>query len=149
MHPLQIFTSEDVELPRLAVADYLEEIDPSICARYLVFLNEERGEVSPQFHDRLAELYLGMTLLARKRDDSALFYSIDYSIAQIPDCGPESWRDSYSKLLHFIKSTHYYTIDRLYGLLSSEGGVSLQQRDDTVHSLEDTSQIFLKRAQFY
>lgn len=71
----QIFTSEEVELPRSAVADYLEEIDPSICARYLVFLIEERAEVSHQFHDRLAELYLAMTLAAKKRGDESAFIS--------------------------------------------------------------------------
>lgn len=71
--PMQIFTSEDVELPRSAVTDYLEQIDPSVCARYLVFLIEERNEVSPLFHDRLAELYLSMTLSARKRGDDSTF----------------------------------------------------------------------------
>lgn len=70
---LEIFTSEDVELPRSAVADYLEKIDSSICARYLVFLIEERNEVSPLFHDRLAELYLSMTLSAKKRADESAF----------------------------------------------------------------------------
>lgn len=69
----QIFTSEDVELPRSAVADYLEGIDPSTCARYLVFLIEERSEISPLFHDRLAELYLDMTLSARKQGDESTF----------------------------------------------------------------------------
>lgn len=64
-----------MELPRPAVADYLEQIDPSICARYIVFLIEERGEVSPLFHDRLAELYLSMTLSAKKRGDESAFSS--------------------------------------------------------------------------
>lgn len=71
---LQIFTSEDVELPRSAVADYLEDIEPSLCARYLVFLIEERNEISPAFHDRLAELYIDMTLAAKKRSDSTCCY---------------------------------------------------------------------------
>jgi hypothetical protein len=64
-----------VELPRSAVADYLEEIGPSMCARYLLFLIEERSEVSPLFHDRLAELYLDMTLSARKQGDESTFLS--------------------------------------------------------------------------
>jgi len=126
---LQIFTSEDVELPRSAVADYLEEIDPSICARYLVFLSEEKGEVSPIFHDRLAELYLSMTLSAKKRDDSALLYSDALTTLIL---GTESWRDSYKKLLGFISSTHYYSVDRLYGLLSSEGRTTLHQHDNAI-----------------
>ncbi|KAF7985633.1 hypothetical protein HWV62_2139 [Athelia sp. TMB] len=97
----EIFTSEDVQLPKESVADYLEQIDPAICARYLVFLMDERDEVSPLLHDRLAGLYLTMTLSARK-------------------CGDNGWKDTYEKLLQFITTTHYYDVDRLYGLLTSE-----------------------------
>jgi hypothetical protein len=70
----QIFTSEDVELPRSTVADYLEQINPSVCARYLVFLIKERSEISPLFHDRLAELYLSMTLSAKRQGDDGAFF---------------------------------------------------------------------------
>ncbi|KAF7330251.1 Rab guanyl-nucleotide exchange factor [Mycena venus] len=83
----QIFTSEDVELPRPAVADYLESIDP---------LPESTG-----FHDRLAELYLKMTLSAKKRND-------------------KGWSQHYAKLLRFIDTTDRYRIDRLYSMISSE-----------------------------
>lgn len=69
----QIFTSEDIELPRQPVADYLEMIDPSICVRYVEFLIAERGEESPAFHDRLAELYLRMTVNTKKRTDEGIF----------------------------------------------------------------------------
>jgi len=67
----KIFTSEDVELPRQAVADYLESIDPRICSRYLEHLIEERKEEAPVFHDRLAELYLYMIRSAKKRGDES------------------------------------------------------------------------------
>ncbi|KAJ7841376.1 vacuolar sorting protein 39 domain 1-domain-containing protein [Mycena olivaceomarginata] len=73
----QIFTSEDVELPRPAVADYLESIDPLLCIRYIEFLIEERHEESTGFHDRLAELYLKMTLLLLKFIDTTDRYRID------------------------------------------------------------------------
>ncbi len=66
---MQIFTSEDVELPRKAVADYLEDINPNLCARYLEFLISERQEETPVFHDRLAELYLSTTISAKKRGE--------------------------------------------------------------------------------
>ena len=63
-----------MELPRQEVADYLESIDPQICARYLEYLIAERNETGAIFHDRLAELYLKMTLDARKKgDDSKSF----------------------------------------------------------------------------
>lgn len=58
-----------MELPREDVANYLEEISPKICARYLEYLIEDRHEVLPTFHDRLAELYLNMILTAKKRND--------------------------------------------------------------------------------
>ncbi|KAJ7645378.1 hypothetical protein B0H17DRAFT_450082 [Mycena rosella] len=97
----QIFTSEDVELPRAAVADYLESINPLLCIRYLEFLIEERREESTVFHDRLAELYLKMTLSAKKRND-------------------KEWSQHYAKLLKFIDTTDRYRIDRLYNMISSE-----------------------------
>ncbi|KAJ7220172.1 hypothetical protein GGX14DRAFT_585899 [Mycena pura] len=97
----QIFTSEDVELPRPAVADYLESIDPLICIRYIEFLIEERREESYAFHDRLAELYLKMTLSAKKRND-------------------KDWSQHYAKLLKFIDTTDRYRIDRLYNMIPSE-----------------------------
>ncbi|KAJ7760728.1 hypothetical protein DFH07DRAFT_430267 [Mycena maculata] len=97
----QIFTSEDAELPRPAVADYLESIDPLLCIRYLEFLIEERQEESTAFHDRLAQLYLKMTLSAKKRND-------------------KDWTQHYDKLLKFIDTTDRYRIDRLYSMISSE-----------------------------
>ncbi|KAJ6608678.1 hypothetical protein B0H10DRAFT_516741 [Mycena sp. CBHHK59/15] len=97
----QIFTSEDVELPRPAVADYLESIDPLLCIRYVEYLIEERHEESTTFHDRLAELYLKMTLSTKRR-------------------GEKDWPQHYAKLLKFIDSTDRYRIDRLYGMISSE-----------------------------
>jgi Vam6/Vps39-like protein vacuolar protein sorting-associated protein 39 len=55
-----------VALPKQQVATYLESIDPKLCARFLEYLIEERGEDAPEFHDRLAELYLKMTIQAQK-----------------------------------------------------------------------------------
>ncbi|KAI9061003.1 hypothetical protein FKP32DRAFT_1594678 [Trametes sanguinea] len=98
----EIFTSEEVELPKGPVADFLERLDPAICARYIEYLISERGETSQEFHDRLAELYLRMTIAAKKRGDDAMR------------------KQTYEKLLHFIDTTEHYSADRLYGLLPSE-----------------------------
>ncbi|KAI0649291.1 hypothetical protein C8Q79DRAFT_949834 [Trametes meyenii] len=98
----EIFTSEEAELPKEPVADFLEHLDPAICARYIEYLISERGEVSREFHDRLAELYLRMTVAAKKRADD------------------ESRKKMYEKLLHFIDTTEHYSADRLFGLLPSE-----------------------------
>ena len=72
---MQIFTSEEAELPRESVADFLERLDPAICARYIEYLISERGESSQEFHDRLAELYLRMTIAAKRRGDDGQFES--------------------------------------------------------------------------
>ncbi|TRM64266.1 hypothetical protein BD626DRAFT_556986 [Schizophyllum amplum] len=96
----QIFTSEEVELPRQAVADFLHSIGPEVCARYIEYIIDERGEESPLFHDRLAELYLQLTLGARRRNDE-----------------PAS-ADAYGKLLTFLDTTQNYRVDRIYSLLS-------------------------------
>ena len=66
---MQIFTSEEVELPKERVTDFLERIDPAVCARFIEYLIAERGETSQEYHDRLAELYLRMTIVAKKRGD--------------------------------------------------------------------------------
>ncbi|KAF8071649.1 hypothetical protein FPV67DRAFT_1746459, partial [Lyophyllum atratum] len=97
----EIFTSEDVELPRQEVSDFLAGIDPKISARFLEHIIEERQEMTPAFHDRLAELYLNMTLSAKKRGDE------------------DTKSQVYGKLLDFIASDLYYSVDRLYGALSS------------------------------
>ncbi|KDR78810.1 hypothetical protein GALMADRAFT_244386 [Galerina marginata CBS 339.88] len=97
----QIFTSEDVELPRKAVADYLENIDPKLCAKYLEYIIAERQEETSAFHDRLAELYLSMTVSAKKRNDE------------------KTRKEVYDKLLKFISSDDRFGVDRLYGFLSS------------------------------
>ncbi|KAI0833228.1 hypothetical protein BC628DRAFT_1342704 [Trametes gibbosa] len=98
----EIFTSEEAELPKEPVADFLEHLDPAICARYIEYLIAERAETSQQVHDRLAELYLRMTVAAKKRGDD------------------EGRKKTYEKLLHFIDTTEYYSADRLFGLLPSE-----------------------------
>lgn len=70
----KIFTSEEAELPPQHVANFLESVNPKFCARYLEFLIEERHEESSIYHDRLAELYLKMTIDAKKAGDEGMHY---------------------------------------------------------------------------
>ncbi|KAI0324590.1 hypothetical protein GY45DRAFT_1331365 [Cubamyces sp. BRFM 1775] len=98
----EIFTSEEAELPKEPVADFLERLDPAICARFIEYLISERGETSQDFHDRLVELYLRMTVAAKRRGDD------------------ETRKKTYEKLLHFIDTTEHYSADRLFGLLPPE-----------------------------
>ncbi|KAF7795997.1 hypothetical protein EIP86_007166 [Pleurotus ostreatoroseus] len=99
----EIFTSEEVELPRNLVADFLEKLDPAICARYVEFLIGEREEDSTMFHNRLAELYLNMTINAKKHGDN------------------ERRKIMKDKLLTFIDTTDRYETGRIFGLLPSDG----------------------------
>lgn len=55
---LQIFTSEEHDLPREEVADFLEDIDPHLSIQYIEYLIGERKEMRNHFHERLGELYL-------------------------------------------------------------------------------------------
>ncbi|PSR72950.1 hypothetical protein PHLCEN_2v11187 [Hermanssonia centrifuga] len=98
----EVFTSEEVELPRNLVADFLEKIEPAICARYVEFLVNERGEESAMFHNRLAELYLTMSMSAKQQGDNDLRQTMK------------------AKLLNFIDTTNHYETDRLFGLLPSD-----------------------------
>jgi hypothetical protein len=68
----KIFTSEEVELPPQHVANFLESVNRKFCARYLEFLIEERHEESYIYHDRLTELYLKMTLDAKRAGDAGI-----------------------------------------------------------------------------
>jgi len=61
--------SDDVELPRGQVVDYLEKLNPQVSARYIEYLIQEKQEDDAVFHDRLAELYLGIAMNAKKRGD--------------------------------------------------------------------------------
>jgi len=99
---LEIFTSEEAELPPQHVANFLESVNPKFCARYLEYLIEERHEESAIYHDRLAELYLRMTVDAKKAGDE------------------ESRKAAYEKLLLFVDSTTHYRVDRLLGVLPSD-----------------------------
>ncbi|KIY68727.1 hypothetical protein CYLTODRAFT_436489 [Cylindrobasidium torrendii FP15055 ss-10] len=96
----EVFTSEDVELPQKNVADYLEGIDPRLCVRFLEFIINERHADALVVHNRLAELYLSMSLSSKKAADK---YAAEV----------------YSKFLEFINTTSRYSADHLYGLVSS------------------------------
>lgn len=124
------------------MADHLESIDPQICARYLEYLIGERNEESAHFHDRLAELYLGMTLTAKRRGDESKHKRVyeRSTILNLLRSGRLGSQEAiYAKLLQFIDSTHHYRIDRLYGLMSSEGQLLrffLINRGDVVRLLD-------------
>ena len=66
-----------MELPRGAVTDYLEKFDPHIAMRYLEYLTDEKEEQNAGFHDRLAELYLGITMTAKRKGEEGESFPFD------------------------------------------------------------------------
>ena len=109
--------SDDVELPRGQVVDYLEKFDPQVSVRYIEYLIQEKQEDDAVFHDRLAELYLGIAVNAKKRGDEGTF-QFSRSTWSIHIFTLERREEVYSKLLHFIDTTNHYHPARLYGRLS-------------------------------
>jgi hypothetical protein len=67
LNSLQIFTSDEVELPRARVDQFLESFDPELCIRYLHHLIDDRGEQNVQFHNRLGLLLISVTANYEKK----------------------------------------------------------------------------------
>jgi tetratricopeptide (TPR) repeat protein len=94
---LQIFTSEEAQLPRPAIIDYLEQIDLLVCTRFIEFLIEDQKQTESIFHNRLAELYLEIVIHSKKSE--------------------EQRKSIYSKLLAFIDFSEHYHTDRIFARL--------------------------------
>ena len=96
----------------------------TVCARYLEYIIAERHEEIPDFHDRLSVIYLDMTLAAkRKSDESELtFVRRGVFLTYLPI---EARNECYQKLLTFIDSDQYYSVNKLFALVSSTGAHAL------------------------
>ena len=108
----------------------MEELDPGLCARYLEYLIQEREEMSILFHDRLAELYLEMAISAGKNNDNGKLSHIHpsillYDINIDAFVSIDKFDEAYEKLMDFIQTSDIYRVDRLLGLLPSDGGSRL------------------------
>ncbi|KAG6333670.1 hypothetical protein ID866_5413 [Astraeus odoratus] len=114
----EVFKSDDVELPRGQVVDYLEKIDPHISARYIEYLIEEKHEEEGIFHDRLAEMYLNIATGAKKRGDD------------------KKREEVYAKLLEFIDNTHYYHPALIIAELYEARAILLGRMGRHEHALE-------------
>ncbi|KAJ9090674.1 hypothetical protein QFC20_007852 [Naganishia adeliensis] len=96
----RIFIADEPEveaLPRHRVAEYLEQLDKPTCVRYLEHIINELGEAGPDFHDKLAELYLAE---ARRQWTKG---------NEDPDT------QSYKRLLEFLQNSTQYRPERLLG----------------------------------
>ncbi|KIJ52420.1 hypothetical protein M422DRAFT_26032 [Sphaerobolus stellatus SS14] len=98
----EIFTSEEHDLPKQEVADFLDDFNPRICVRYLEFLVDDRHDTSRMFHERLAESYMNLSMKAKEEGNTEL------------------QQEMYSKLLKFIRESEYYEVDSLFANLPSD-----------------------------
>lgn len=109
---LEIFTAdiEEVEtLPRHAVAMHLQAHAPTDAYRgYLEHVVFALGEAGPEFHERLAELYLDEVeaLDAAEKEDAEV---------------EASRQKAYDRLLGFLETSSQYRADRLLGRIRDDG----------------------------
>ena len=92
---------EEVEtLPRHAVLRYLQKLDkPEILTKYLEHITFTLHEDGPDFHERLAEIYLENVERLTKQGKS----------------GEGERRAAYTKLTDFLETSTQYRADRLLG----------------------------------
>ncbi|KFX99895.1 hypothetical protein V490_01592 [Pseudogymnoascus sp. VKM F-3557] len=83
-------------LPRDKVADFLEGIDTGLVVKYLEHVINELNDLTPSFHNRLANAYI-QELSGRKDRDS------------------ESWKDLMQQSLAFLRSSKQYSPLKAFG----------------------------------
>ncbi|KAI9596824.1 hypothetical protein BDF19DRAFT_412394 [Syncephalis fuscata] len=129
-HPergLTIFTEDVFEvdtLPHDQVLDHLEEVSEVLAVQYLEHLINDLCSVSPQFHTRLAELYL---VLAKEQNE----YVTVGSTGTLDDNATEEMAENKSsvysvpsihkKLLNFLETSLEYKAERILAQLPNDG----------------------------
>ena len=106
------------------MANYLDSISMTICARYLEYIIAERHEEIPDFHDRLSVTYLDMTLAAKRKSDESELTFVEWGVF-LTYFIIEARNECYQKLLAFIDSDQYFSVSKLFSLVSSTGAHAL------------------------
>ncbi|KAH0563290.1 hypothetical protein GP486_002145 [Trichoglossum hirsutum] len=107
---MEIFVtdSENAEtLPREKVVDFLQGIDLKLAVKYLEHIIHELNDLTPEFHNRLVNLYL-TRLKGREEEEQEVkggFQSDDER---------DEWR---GKLLSFLGTSRQYSLARSLGLI--------------------------------
>ncbi|OHW98427.1 vacuolar sorting protein 39 domain 1 [Colletotrichum incanum] len=92
-----IADSENAEtLPRGRVARFLGGIDPSLEVQYLEHIISELDELTPEFHNRLVELFIKQ-LKDKKRNDE--------------------WDAEMSRFVQFLKTSSQYSLIKAFSLI--------------------------------
>lgn len=107
---IDIFIADTVQaesLPRREVFDYLKKVNPSLAIRYLEHIIKELGDMSPDFHNELALLYVEFIKGWSHGDDSSLYSE---------------------KLLLFLRESEQYRPGKIISSLPREDAAFLEAR---------------------
>jgi len=89
-------------LPRDRVVNFLEDMDINLAVKYLEHVINELNDMTPEFHNRLVNLYIQEL---RKRQDR----------------DTEGWKGIMERLTAFLRSSKQYSLSRAFGLIPRDG----------------------------
>ncbi|KAL5345806.1 Vacuolar morphogenesis protein 6 [Pseudogymnoascus australis] len=108
-------------LPRDKVVDFLESIDASLVVRYLEHVINELNDLTPSFHNRLANAYI-QGLSSRKDRDS------------------ESWKTLMQQSLSFLRSSKQYSPLKAFGSIPRDDPDFYEAQAVVLSSMEQHKQ---------
>lgn len=88
-------------LPRDKVVQFLDRIDTRLEIRYLEHIIEDLNDMTPDFHNRLVELFAQQLKGSDVRDDE--------------------WEAQMGRMVVFLKESSQYSLTRAFGLLKGDG----------------------------
>lgn len=102
-YAMEIFVgdTENAEtLPRDRVAEFLKKLDPKLEGQYIAHIIEELEDDSPDFHNRLVELYV-------------------HNLKEM-DTNTEEWSKSMEKFVKFLRESSQYSLSKAFALIPRE-----------------------------
>ena len=102
-YSMEIFIgdNENAEtLPREKVASFLREQDPALETQYIAHIIDELRDESPDFHNRLVELYV-QTLAEKKKSDG--------------------WDETMDRFVAFLRESRQYSLSKAFALIPRDG----------------------------
>lgn len=102
-YAMEIFVgdTENAEtLPRDRVASFLREQDSELEAQYISHIVEELEDESPEFHNRLVELYV-------------------HNLSEMKE--GEEWAKTMERFVKFLRESRQYSLSKAFGLIPRDG----------------------------
>lgn len=92
-------------LPREKIVQFLDGIDTRLEIRYLEHIIEDLNDLTPDFHNRLVELFVDQLKGSDARD--------------------EEWEAQMGRMVYFLKESSQYSLSRAFSLLKGDGESAL------------------------